>query len=242
MRRRTQLAAIVLVAGLLVIGTAAAQAALRQTAASGSSPLTLASLAGRYEGSAMSPDGPESFVADLKVDGAVVTGVITTTVRVITVTGGQVSGERINLSIDLQGMPGSITGALKEGAFVGQWMFGEDSGSFTMKRAGATGTPAGGDLLTGAWDGVLDMGGNQMPFSLSLKLDGQKVSGQVGSAERGMTPLDGTWVNGTLDFAFTMADGMRISMSAAFADDKLTGTMKIGDGQMTGGWAASRRK
>ena len=40
---------------------------------------------------------------------------------------------------------------------------------------------------------------------------------------------DGTLVNGTLDFTFTMADGMRISMSATFADDKLTGTMKIGD-------------
>ena len=242
MRRRTQLAAIVFVAGLLVIGAAAAQAAPQQAAASGSSALTLASLAGKYEGSAMSPDGPESFVADLKVDGGVVTGVITTTVRVITVKGGHVSGDRINLSVDLQGMPGSITGALKEGTFVGQWVFGEDSGSFTMKRTGATGPAAGSDQLTGAWDAVLDMGGNQMPFSLSLKIDGQKVSGQVGSAERGMTPLEGTWVNGTLDFAFTMADGMRISMSATFADDKLTGTMKLGDGQMTGGWAASRRK
>jgi len=243
MRRRTQLAAIVFVAGLLVIGTAAAQAAPQQKPGAASAPLTLGSLAGRFEGSTVSPDGPETFVADLNVADGVISGLITTSRRVITVTGGTVSGDRYNLAIALDGTAGSITGALNDGTFTGQWTIAENSGTFTMKKAAATAAAAAsGGLLTGDWDAVLDMGGNQMPFWLSLTLDGQKVTGRVGSAERGITPLEGTWVNGILDFAFTMADGMRISMSATFADGKLAGTMKFGDGQMGGGWAAARRK
>jgi hypothetical protein len=239
------LAVAVLVTGLGAAGMAVAQSTPQQTPEPASAPLTLGSLAGRYEGSTVSPEGPEAFVADLKVADDVITGVVTTSRRVITVTRGTISGDRYSLVIDLSGLPGSITGALKDGVFTGQWAIGESSGAFTMKKAAATAAApatAGADPLTGTWDAMLDMGGNQMPFWLSLKLDGRKVTGQVGSAERGTTALEGTWANGTLDFAFTMGDGMRISMSATISDEKLAGTMKIGDGQTGGGWAAARRK
>jgi hypothetical protein len=243
MRYRMVLGVIVLAAGLGRAGLAVAQGEPQQKLGPASAPLALGSLAGRFEGSTVSPDGPETFVADLKVADSVITGVITTSRRVSTVTGGTVSGDRYNLAIALDGTAGSITGALKDGTFTGQWTIAENSGTFTMKRTAATAAAAaGGDPLTGDWDAVLDMGGNQMPFWLSLKLDGQKVTGQVGSAERGTTALEGTWVNGTLEFAFTMRDGMSISMSATFTDGRLAGTMKMGDGQVIGGWAAARRK
>jgi hypothetical protein len=247
MRFRVRFAFVLLVAGLLEAGVAVAQTQPQQTPALAPAPLTLASLAGKYEGSTVSPDGLETFVADLKAGNGIITGVITTTRRVITVTGGTVSGDHVSLSIDLEGTPGSIAAAVKEGRFEGEWVIGANRGTFTMKKA-ATTTPAaapatpGGDPLTGDWDAVLDMGGNQMPFSLSLKLDGQKVTGQAGSAERGTTALEGTWANGTLDFAFTTSGGMRISMSATFTEGKLAGTLKIADGEMTGGWAAAKRK
>jgi hypothetical protein len=247
MKHRIPLAVILLLTGLGAARTGVAQTMPQSQPEPASAALTLASLAGRYEGSTVSPDGLETFVADLKVESGAVTGVIKTTLRVITVTSGNVSGDRYNLAIDLDGTPGSITGSIKEGTFAGQWAIGENSGTFSMKRAAATEPPtapaaAGGDSPIGDWDAVLDMGGNQTPFWLSLKLDGRKVTGQVGSAERGATALEGTWANGTLDFAFTMSDGMQISMSATMTDGKLAGTMKVGDGQMTGGWAAARRK
>jgi hypothetical protein len=247
MRYRNLLAVVVFVTGLAAAGTALAQTMPQQKPEPASPSPTLASLAGRYEGSTVSPDGPETFVADLKVADGAISGVITTTRRVITVTGGTVAGDRYIMAINLEGTPGSITGGLKDGTFTGQWTIGENNGTFTMKKAAATSATAGpaaagANSLNGDWDAVLDMGGNQMPFWLSLKLDGQKVTGQVGSAERGTTALEGTWANGTLDFAFTMADGMRISMSATFSDGKLAGTMKLGDGQTAGGWAAARRR
>jgi hypothetical protein len=245
MKHRIPLAVIVLLAGLGAARTGVAQTMPQSPPEPASAALRLENLAGRYKGSTVSPDGLETFVADLKVESGAVTGVIKTTLRVITVTSGNVSGDRYDLAIDLDGTPGSITGSLKEGTFAGQWAIGENSGRFTMQRAAATaptGATTSGDSPTGDWDAVLDMGGNQTPFWLSLKLDGQKVTGQVGSAERGATALEGTWANGTLDFAFTMSDGMRISMSATMTDGKLAGTMKVGDGQITGGWAAARRK
>jgi hypothetical protein len=35
---------------------------------------------------------------------------------------------------------------------------------------------------------------------------------------------------------------MMISMTGTFVEGKLAGTFSIADGQMTGGWAAARRK
>jgi hypothetical protein len=247
MKHRILLVVSVLVTGLGAAGTGVAQTMPQPKPKPAAAAPTLAGLAGRYEGSTVSPDGLETFVAELKTADGAISGVVTTSRRVINVTGGTVSGDRYNLVIDLDGTPGSITGSLNDGTFTGQWAIGENSAAFTMKKAAATATAtaaaaAGADSPVGDWDAVLDMGGNQTPFWLSLKLDGQKVTGQVGSAERGVTLLEGTWANGTLDFAFTMSDGMRISMSATLTDGRLAGTMKVGDGQMSGGWAAARRK
>jgi hypothetical protein len=61
------------------------------------------------------------------------------------------------------------------------------------------------------------------------------------SSEMGTTPIEGTWSAGALSFAFAMQDGTGIVMAATLAEGKLTGSFTVGD-QMTGSWAASKRK
>ena len=153
----------------------------------------------------------------------------------MTITGGSVAGDKFTLAVDMDGAPGSMSGAVKDGRFEGQWTIGEDSGTFTMKKvaarpdppraagpAAATAqkpggaaapAPAGADPLTGDWDAVMDVGGNQFPFVLSIKLDGQKATGQM-SSERGAVPFDGTWTDGTLRLSFVGGpNGIVISMT-----------------------------
>ncbi len=260
---------ILLSMGMLLAGHAQAQTKLAQSPGPGQAKPGPASFAGRYEGSAVTPDGVEAFVADFKVENGLITGTITTPSTTVTVTGGTVTADTFALSIDLDGDAGSITGTIKDGQFNGQWVFGSDGGSFMMKRADApapakagaapAAAPAppavpgsktvapppaaapGADPISGDWDAVIDMAGNQMPFVLSMKLDGQKVAGQLGS-EMGTYPFEGTWVNGTLNITFTSPNGMAISMAATIVDGKLAGTFSMADGQFTGGWAAAKRK
>ena len=261
MRHRVLFGVFLLLGGMLAAGAVQAQTSPPQNAAPAAS-LTLASLAGRYEGSAVTPEGAQTFVADLKVENDVITGVITTQHSVVTITRGSVAGDKFTLTIDMDGAPGSMSGAVKDGRFEGQWTVGEDSGTFTMKKVaasagspgaagpaaataqkpGGAAAPAGADPLTGDWDAVMDVGGNQFPFVLSIKLDGQKATGQM-SSERGAVPFEGTWTDGTLRLSFVGGpNGIVISMTATFVEGKLAGTFSIGDGQMTGGWAAAKRK
>ena len=99
---------------------------------------------------------------------------------------------------------------------------------------------SGGDPLTGDWNAAVDAGGNQTAFTISMKLDGEKVAGQMG-AERGSVPFEGSWTNGTLSLSVSMPNGA-ITMTATLSEGRLVGTLTAGGGQFTGGWAAERRK
>lgn len=264
MRRRVLLGFWQVSVGVLLAAGAQAQTKPASAPAAVPAPLTAATFAGRYEGSAVTPNGVETFVAEFKLEKGVITGTITTATTVVNVTGGSVAGDKFSLTIEIGGEPGTIAGAVKDGKYEGQWASGAESGAFTMKKvADASAAPAvapaapapaapkpavpaspsvaGADPLTGDWDAVIDAGGNQMPFVLSLKLDGQKVTGQL-SSDMGTIPFEGTWVNGTLNFAFSGPNGMPIAMAATVVEGKLAGTFSIADGQMTGGWAAAKRK
>ncbi len=264
--RRRQLKGIVLLSmGILL--AARAQAQTKPAPSPAPAKAAPATFGGRYEGTAVTPNGTEAFGAEFKVENGLITGSITTPSASVTVTGGTVTADTFVFSIELDGDDGAITGTIKDGQFTGEWVIGSMGGSFTMKKAEAaapaaaapTATPAppaapaptpapsqpvvppAADPISGDWDAVIDVGGNQMPFVISIKLDGQKVAGQLGS-EMGTFPFEGTWVNGALNFAFNGPSGGAVSMAATIVDGKLAGTFSMADGQFTGGWAAAKRK
>jgi hypothetical protein len=248
-----------------LVAAASSQAQTQPAAqpAQAAAPSTPADVAGRYAGTFVAPDGPLPITAELKVESGVITGSIQAPTRAMSITGGGVTGEKFSLTIQMGGAAGSIAGSFKDGKFDGRWSQGVQGGAFTLARLGPGGAAAPGtagaaaeaakppaapapdsaatDPLTGDWDAILDAGGNQMPFLLSIKLDGEKVTGQLAS-DMGTAPFEGTWTSGALSFAFSGPNGMAVSMSATIVDGKLAGTFSIADGQMTGGWAAAKRK
>ena len=54
-----------------------------------------------------------------------------------------------------------------------------------------------------------------MPFTLKLKLDKDKVTGEVGSQQGAVAITEGTFVDGKLTISFTYVDGNAVTMTGA---------------------------
>lgn len=97
------------------------------------------------------------------------------------------------------------------------------------------------DPITGAWEGTVELPDGAMPFTMTLKLDGAKVTGEVSSVQ-GATPIsEGSWVDGKLTVAFTYVDGAAVQMTGAVTDGALSGSLSYGGGQIVATWAAKKK-
>jgi hypothetical protein len=224
-------------------------------------PKALAGVAGKYAGTANTPQGEMPFTAELKVDGTTISGTIGAGEFVLPVTAGRLEGSTLTLTLDMNGNPLTLSGSFKDGRFEGTGSMG---GSVVMtkvteaasatKPAEAAGTVVkgveasaaaapepGGDPISGDWDGLVDAPDQQRPFTLKLKLDGEKVTGEV-SADVGTTPLQaGSYSGGNLNVSFPFTTGDTITMTGAVQDGKLVGQMTVGT-MGTFAWVAIRKK
>jgi len=89
---------------------------------------------------------------------------------------------------------------------------------------------AAADPISGTWDGTVSMPEAAMPFFMTLKLEKDKVTGEIGSHE-GTSPVTGTWLDGKLALSFTYVDGQAITLSGGLKDDQLTGEISVSGGQ-----------
>ncbi|MEK6301174.1 MAG: hypothetical protein AABO41_10670, partial [Acidobacteriota bacterium] len=100
--------------------------------------------------------------------------------------------------------------------------------------------PAAGDPVSGEWDASADAQGTAIPFTLKLKLEGDKVTGTSASPQ-GDAPLSkGTYIAGKLSFSLDTPNGA-IGMTGMIKDGKIVGEFDFA-GQMTGKWEATKKK
>jgi hypothetical protein len=93
--------------------------------------------------------------------------------------------------------------------------------------------------LSGQWDAVADANGQPFPFLLTLKVEGETVTGNS-SSQLGEAPVkDGTWKDGKLAFILEGSNG-NISMVATVVDGKLSGEFDY-SGQLQGKWVAVKK-
>lgn len=192
------------------------------------------SLTGKYEGTAKALSGDVKLTLDLSDEGGKYSGRITTSVNVYEVTKGQLVDGL--LSLDLQGKEtsGKLVVRQKEGKLVGTLSAHGETGAIELSKVVAT------DEISGQWDATADANGQPFPFSLTLKVDGEKVTGSS-TSELGTSPIStGTWKDGKLVFVLDSSNG-QIGMVASIVDGKLVGDFDYA-GQMTGKWAAVKRK
>jgi hypothetical protein len=236
----------------LVFASAAGVLAQEKPAAT-PDPKALAAVAGKYTGTASTPQGEMPFTAELKVDGTSVTGSIGAGDFVLPITAGTLDGSTLTLTLDMNGNAMTLSGTFKDGRFQGTGSMG--GGPVVMAKVteagAAAATPgakpvaaapaAGADPISGEWDGLVDAPDQQRPFTLKIKLDGEKVTGEVG-AEMGTTALQsGTYSGGNLNVAFPFTTGDTITMTGTVQDGKLVGQMTVGT-MGTFPWVAVRKK
>jgi hypothetical protein len=98
---------------------------------------------------------------------------------------------------------------------------------------------AAGDPITGDWSGTVESPQGTIGFTLTLKLEKDKVTGEIAS-DQGGTSLAGTWTEGKLSANFDY-NGTPVAMTGSIKEDVFGGEMNMGGGQMVMSWTARKK-
>jgi hypothetical protein len=189
----------------------------------------------------------EKVTLALKNDAGKITGRVQHGTMSADVTEGKLENGSLTLSF---GKDAKFVGKLDGDKLIGEAVHGTEKVPLELKKvtaAAATVTPEtptvavgrGAIDLNGQWDAVADANGQPFPFLLTLKIDGDKVSGNSSSQLGEATIKDGTWKDGKLVFSLEGANGT-IALTAAIVEGKLSGEFDYA-GQMQGKWVAVKK-
>lgn len=214
-------------------------------------------LTGKYEGVAKSDQmGDIPITVEIKNDAGKLSGKIDSPQGPAPITGGTFDNGKIVMKFDAGGNEGTVTAMLDGDKITGKWELSGQGGGLELKRAAATAAappassagaapktsaPVAGDPLSGDWDGAADAGGTSIPFTLKLKLEGDKVTGTSEGSQGTIPVMKGTYSGGKLTFSLDPGQGGEIKMTAIIKDGKLVGDFDFA-GQMTGKWEATKKK
>jgi len=208
---------------------------------------------GKYEGVAKSDQmGDIPITVEIKDDAGKLTGKIETPQGPAPITSGSYADGKIILKFDAGGNEGTVTASFAGDKVIGKWELGGMGGAVELKMAGAAAaskpamapasatTASAGDPVSGEWDGSADAQGTSIPFTLKLKLEGDKVSGSSESAQGSLPISKGMFTGGKLSFALETGQGS-ITLTGMVKDGKIVGDFDFA-GQMTGKWEATKKK
>ncbi|HEX5887842.1 MAG TPA: hypothetical protein VFY61_04030 [Pyrinomonadaceae bacterium] len=198
-------------------------------------------LSGVYEGTVKGQT--EKVTLHLKVDGPKLAGRVQVGDKTYELTQGAVTEKTVSLVFKDGKLDGDVNGEM---LICNLWV-GSEKKVVELQRAPAVpavpavpATPEAKFVPNGQWEAVADANGQPFPFLLTLKVDGESVSGNS-SSQLGEAPLkDGTWKDGKLAFVIEGSNG-NISMVATVVDGKLSGEFDYA-GQLQGKWVAVRKQ
>jgi len=193
-----------------------------------------ASWGGKYEGMVGDETGKQKLTLDLMEDAGKYSGTLTTGKGAFKILKGQMTNGVLTLDIE------------KPGGSSGPWSIRRNGEVLTasFSEAGKTMSvdfrKAAADEISGEWDAVADAGGQPFPFTLVLKLDGDKVTGSS-SSQLGTSNISaGTWKDGKLAIVLESGSG-QILMNATIVEGKFSGDYDFA-GQSSGKWVAVKKK
>jgi len=203
-------------------------------------------LTGTYEGIVKAPNMPEGKVSiELKSEGGKITGRATHGPKTIEITEAKLENGTLTLRFDKDH---AFVGKVDGDKLVGEVSDGATKFPIELKKV----TPAAAASptitvtitppafnLNGQWDAIADANGQPFPFLLTLKVEGEKVTGNSSSQLGESVVKDGTWKDGKLVFQLEGQNGV-ISMSATVIEGKLSGEFDYA-GQLQGRWVAQRK-
>jgi hypothetical protein len=204
---------------------------------------------GTYEGMVKMPNGAEQKLSlELKSEGSKVTGQAKHGDKTIAISEGKFENGTLTLVFDSK--EHTFVGKVDGDKITGEAGDGGQKIPLELKKvtpaaAAPAATPAGaapaaGPVnLSGQWEAVADANGQPFPFLLTLKVDGENVTGSSSSQLGDSTVKSGTWKDGKLVFQLEGQNGT-ISMSASIVEGKLSGEFDYA-GQLQGRWVAVKK-
>jgi hypothetical protein len=198
-------------------------------------------LSGVYEGTVKGQT--EKVSLHLKVEGPKLAGRVQMGDKTYEVTQGTVTEKTLSLVFK----EGKLDADVKGDMLTGNLWVGSEKKVIELQKVPAVPTvpavPATPDakfVPNGQWEAVADANGQPFPFLLTLKVEGETVTGNS-SSQLGEAPVkDGTWKDGKLSFVLEGSNG-NISMVATVVDGKLSGEFDYA-GQLQGKWVAVRKQ
>ena len=200
-------------------------------------------LSGNYEGTIKGQT--EKVSLNLKVESPKLSGRVQVGEKSYELTHGGVTDRTLTLFFK----EGSLDGVVDGDKLTGELRIGSEKKLIELKRVGtksetraaaaAPATAAAPVNLNGEWEGMADANGQPFPFLLTLKIDGEKVTGGSSSQLGEASIKDGTWKDGKLSFSLDGTNGT-IVMNATVIEGKLSGEFDYA-GQLSGKWVAVRK-
>jgi hypothetical protein len=207
-------------------------------------------MSGRYEGMVKRPGATaeEKVALEVKSEGGKISGRAIHGDKSVESTDGKF--ENGTLSLDF-GKDHKFVGKFDGDKLVGEVMNGTQKIPLELKKVTAAAAPAAPAApapaaapavavnLNGQWEAVADANGQPFPFLLTLKIDGENVTGNS-SSQLGEAPIKtGSWKDGKLTFELDGASGP-VVMSATVVEGKLSGEFDFA-GQLSGKWVAVKK-
>lgn len=193
--------------------------------------------AGNYEGTVKGQ--AEKVAVQVKLEVPNVVGHVQVADKTYEITGGSLSDEDLNLEFKGGRLDGKVSGDM----LTGELRIGSEKKQIELKRVAAQTltTPAivPPVNLNGDWEAVADANGQPFPFLLTLKIEGEKVTGGSSSQLGEGTIKEGSWKDGKLTFQIEGTNGT-IAMSATVIEGKLSGEFDYA-GQLSGKWVAVKK-
>lgn len=194
---------------------------------------TPASLSGKYEGIAKDPTGEAKATLDLVDESGKFSGTITTPLGAFKLVKGQMVEGLLSFEVETKGAPGKLSLRQKDDMLVGTFTDGGKTGAIELRKVTTDG-------ISGVWDAAADAQGQAFPFTLTLKLEGEKVTGGSSSQLGEATISSGFWKEGKLALVLDGASG-QVALLATLVDGQLVGDYDYG-GQLQGKWVATKNK
>lgn len=199
-------------------------------------------LSGTYEGTVKMPNMPEGKVSiQLKSEGGKITGQAQHGPKTVPITEAKYENGTLTLNFDKDH---KYVAKVDGDKLVGEVSDGTTKFPLELTKVKAAAAPAATTApaafsLNGQWDAIADANGQPFPFLLTLKVDGETVSGSSSSQLGESVVKDGSWKDGKLAFQLEGQNGT-ISMSAVVIDGKLSGEFDY-SGQLQGKWVAVKK-
>ncbi len=193
---------------------------------------------GHYKGTVKRASGQTDISLEIKWAEGKFSGRAVAAESEYPISSGEIAGGKLTLKFGAGADSASLTLQKSEDKLVGNWVKGADKGTVELKKAPAENFTA--EVLNGEWDAVADAQGQAFPFTLTLKVEGEKVTGSSSSELGTSTVSSGTWKDGKLAVMLESGSG-QIALIATMVDGKLSGDYDF-SGQLSGKWVAVKKK